>query len=108
MKRLKRRIMTATESLAPVEMAAPYTGLIRVSSRSFAPELYVPWTWRRTLRFLWTKYVRLLVLGSARYGKRALDMGLSAVLLVALLPLFLVVAALIKLTDGGPVLFWQT
>jgi lipopolysaccharide/colanic/teichoic acid biosynthesis glycosyltransferase len=40
--------------------------------------------------------------------KRAVDLGASTVLLVALAPLFAVVAALIKLTDGHDVLFWQT
>jgi lipopolysaccharide/colanic/teichoic acid biosynthesis glycosyltransferase len=40
--------------------------------------------------------------------KRLLDATGSALLLALLLPLFAVVAAVIKLTDGGPVLFWQT
>jgi lipopolysaccharide/colanic/teichoic acid biosynthesis glycosyltransferase len=39
--------------------------------------------------------------------KRALDVVLSALALLVLLPLFAVVAALIKLTDGGPVFFAQ-
>jgi exopolysaccharide biosynthesis polyprenyl glycosylphosphotransferase len=39
--------------------------------------------------------------------KRFADIVLSAVAIVALLPLFLVVAAIIKLTDGGPVFFGQ-
>jgi hypothetical protein len=37
--------------------------------------------------------------------KRILDLAISFVLLVALTPLFLVVAALIKLTSPGPVFF---
>jgi lipopolysaccharide/colanic/teichoic acid biosynthesis glycosyltransferase len=40
--------------------------------------------------------------------KRLIDVSVSAALLVLLAPLFALVAALIKLTDGGPVLFWQT
>ncbi len=36
-----------------------------------------------------------------------LDVGVSLVLLVLLAPVFLVVAALIKLTDGGPAIVWQ-
>jgi lipopolysaccharide/colanic/teichoic acid biosynthesis glycosyltransferase len=40
--------------------------------------------------------------------KRLLDLVGSGLLLVLLSPLFAVVALLIKLTDGGPVLFWQT
>jgi lipopolysaccharide/colanic/teichoic acid biosynthesis glycosyltransferase len=40
-------------------------------------------------------------------AKRFTDIVGSAFLLVLLLPLFAVVALLIKLKDGGPVLFWQ-
>lgn len=40
--------------------------------------------------------------------KRALDMTGSMTALILSLPLLLVVAILIKLTDGGPILFWQT
>jgi lipopolysaccharide/colanic/teichoic acid biosynthesis glycosyltransferase len=40
--------------------------------------------------------------------KRLLDVTVSLLLLVGLLPLFAIVAVLIKLTDRGPVLFWQT
>jgi exopolysaccharide biosynthesis polyprenyl glycosylphosphotransferase len=41
-------------------------------------------------------------------GKRALDVVLSSLLLVALLPLLLVVAALVRLTSRGPALFVQS
>jgi lipopolysaccharide/colanic/teichoic acid biosynthesis glycosyltransferase len=40
--------------------------------------------------------------------KRAIDVFISSVFLVLLAPLFVLVALLIKATDGGPVLFWQT
>ncbi|MDP6444980.1 MAG: sugar transferase [Pirellulaceae bacterium] len=40
--------------------------------------------------------------------KRALDIFVSALLLIGLTPLFASVATFIKLTDGGPILFWQT
>ena len=40
--------------------------------------------------------------------KRLIDVAGSALLLVLLLPLFAVVAAVVKVSDGGPVLFWQT
>src|SRR6266849_2411163 len=39
--------------------------------------------------------------------KRAFDVLASAAALLVLLPLFLVIAALIKLTDGGPIFFVQ-
>lgn len=40
--------------------------------------------------------------------KRTLDFSVAAAALIALSPLFILVAFLIKVTDGGPVLFWQT
>jgi lipopolysaccharide/colanic/teichoic acid biosynthesis glycosyltransferase len=40
-------------------------------------------------------------------AKRCLDVAVSAALLVALAPVFAVVALLIKATDRGPILFWQ-
>lgn len=46
-------------------------------------------------------------IAGARSLKRALDILVPLLLLPVLLPLFAVVAALIKLTDGGPVFFWQ-
>lgn len=43
-----------------------------------------------------------------KQAKRTLDALLSGLALLGLLPLFGVIAALIKLEDGGPILFWQT
>lgn len=40
-------------------------------------------------------------------SKRLLDVALAALFLVALSPLMFLVALVIKLGDGGPVLFWQ-
>jgi lipopolysaccharide/colanic/teichoic acid biosynthesis glycosyltransferase len=42
-----------------------------------------------------------------RLIKRSIDLLGSIVLLIALSPLMLVIALLIKATDGGPVIFWQ-
>jgi lipopolysaccharide/colanic/teichoic acid biosynthesis glycosyltransferase len=39
--------------------------------------------------------------------KRMIDLLVAAVLLASCAPISLVVAALIKLSDGGPVIFWQ-
>lgn len=44
---------------------------------------------------------------AARFGKRALDIGGSAIGLVALLPILAVVAVAIRAADGGPVFFRQ-
>jgi lipopolysaccharide/colanic/teichoic acid biosynthesis glycosyltransferase len=60
------------------------------------------------LRFWRKKYLWSLVVGTAKILKRTLDIGVSVTMLVALSPLFLAVAAGRKLTDGGPILFWQT
>jgi lipopolysaccharide/colanic/teichoic acid biosynthesis glycosyltransferase len=41
------------------------------------------------------------------WGKRAFDLLFSLLLGVAFAPLFLIVAALVRLIDGGPVIYWQ-
>ncbi len=64
--------------------------------------------WRQ-LRFLRKKYAWIIIVGGARLLKRTLDIVVALLALMVLGPtLFLVVGTLIKLTDGGPALFWQT
>lgn len=63
---------------------------------------------RRKARFWQKKYVWLAVVGGTKALKRGFDMVAAALLLLCLSPLFFAVAAAIKLTDGGDVLFWQT
>src|SRR4051812_15756754 len=58
-------------------------------------------------RFWWAKYARAVRSATARFLKRAVDVTVAATMLVLLSPLFALVALLIKLTDGGSVLFWQ-
>jgi lipopolysaccharide/colanic/teichoic acid biosynthesis glycosyltransferase len=53
------------------------------------------------------KYLWKLVIGGATALKRLLDIVVSAFMLVLLTPFLLAVALAIKLTDRGPVLFWQ-
>ena len=62
----------------------------------------------RRLRFWRKKYAWAFVVGSTALVKRLIDIAAAGGMLVVLLPLFLAVAACIKLTDRGPVLFWQT
>ena len=50
----------------------------------------------------------IIVVGGAKLLKRLIDIAVSGILMLLLWPIFLVVAVCIKLTDGGPVLFWQT
>jgi len=58
-------------------------------------------------RFWVKKYAWSLAVGGAKALKRALDIVVSLAMLILLSPLFAFVAACVKLTDGGPVLFWQ-
>ncbi len=55
--------------------------------------------------------MRFLLLRLSRAGggliKRLIDLLVASSVLLLALPLMLVVGLLIKLTDGGPVLFWQ-
>jgi len=60
------------------------------------------------LRYWRKKYAWILVVGGARAVKRGIDILAASIYLLLLWPLFLVVALFIKLTDGGPILFWQT
>src|SRR5208337_505599 len=62
----------------------------------------------RQFRFWRKKYAWALIIGGAKVLKRTLDIVFALVLLVCLSWLFFIVAVLIKLTDRGPVLFWQT
>ena len=60
------------------------------------------------VRFWRKKYAWSIVVSGAKMLKRIIDIGVAGLMLIALSPLFLVVAVAIKLTDGGPVLFWQS
>jgi lipopolysaccharide/colanic/teichoic acid biosynthesis glycosyltransferase len=66
------------------------------------------WTFARRTRFARVKYARLGAAAARAAVKRGADVVVAATLLVALAPLFAVIAVAVKLTDGGPVLFWQT
>lgn len=73
----------------------------------YNPEIATPLQYWKRFRFWRKKYAWLLTVGGARFLKRTLDILLSLVMLLLLSPLFLLVSLLIKLTDGGPILFWQ-
>ncbi len=62
----------------------------------------------RRLRLLHKRYAWWTIVGGAKLLKRALDIFVSLSMLIVLVPLFLGVALCIKLTDGGPILFFQT
>jgi lipopolysaccharide/colanic/teichoic acid biosynthesis glycosyltransferase len=65
------------------------------------------WTQAKRLRYLRKKYCWMLVDRGPRVVKRAIDLIVALTLLVLLAPLMVLVALLIKATDGGSVLFWQ-
>ncbi|MBL8148671.1 MAG: sugar transferase [Blastocatellia bacterium] len=62
----------------------------------------------RLLQFVQKKAMWILKTDGSLLLKRSVDIAVSLSMLMALSPLFLLVALLIKLTDGGPILFWQT
>jgi len=62
---------------------------------------------KQKIRFFRKKYTWILIVGGAKFLKRAIDVCAAVVLLVLLSPLFAFVAISIKLTDGGPVMFFQ-
>ena len=66
------------------------------------------WSLSHNLRFAHLKYSRMA--GGVVYplAKRALDIAVAATLLLVLAPLYALLAVVIKATDGGTVLFWQT
>lgn len=73
------------------------------------PEKKHRWRWVRRLGSqAWSLVAWVRQPKYAPSFKRLLDFVGSIVLLLFCLPLLAVVAVLIKLTDGGPVLFWQT
>lgn len=58
---------------------------------------------------VWTRRVAWkTALASAHFLKRCVDVFGSAALLMALSPVFIFIAACIKLEDGGPIIFAQT
>jgi exopolysaccharide biosynthesis polyprenyl glycosylphosphotransferase len=60
------------------------------------------------VRFWRKKYAWSIVVSGAKMLKRIIDILAAGLMLIALSPLFLAVAVAIKLTDSGPVLFWQS
>lgn len=56
----------------------------------------------------WTRTAHVTRLFSQAAIKRGLDLFIAALALLVLSPIMAFVALLIKLTDGGPILYWQT
>lgn len=62
---------------------------------------------RMRLKYARKRYLWKLIVGGANFSKRAIDVLVSLAMLLLLSPLFFFVALAIKLTDRGPILFWQ-
>lgn len=61
--------------------------------------------WRQRLTYLRKKYSWMLVVAGAKALKRITDLFVALSVGIVFLPFALVIALLIKLTDGGPVLY---
>jgi len=62
---------------------------------------------RIRLRYARKRYLWKLVVGGANLSKRLIDIVVALAMSIALAPVFLGVALMIKLTDHGPIFFWQ-
>jgi lipopolysaccharide/colanic/teichoic acid biosynthesis glycosyltransferase len=64
--------------------------------------------WQMNLYVQWKRLSWRWVIAGTHFGKRLFDVIGSSLLLVVLSPLFLILALLVKIEDGGPVIFAQT
>jgi len=62
----------------------------------------------RALRVGIKRYNWILIVSGAKFLKRFMDIIVASIALLLLSPVFLLVALIIRLEDGGPSLFWQT
>jgi lipopolysaccharide/colanic/teichoic acid biosynthesis glycosyltransferase len=58
-------------------------------------------------RYLLKRHSWAIIVGGTKAIKRAADIVVSIGMLVLLSPLLAIAALAVKLTDGGPILFWQ-
>lgn len=84
----------------------------KVMREKLVEELSLRYGHVNTLRSRWAfvrkKYAWLFFVGGARFLKRLIDIFVSLTAIIVLAPLWIFVALAIKLTDRGPILFWQT
>jgi lipopolysaccharide/colanic/teichoic acid biosynthesis glycosyltransferase len=98
---------TDTPSAAPVA-ANHRIELLEELHRRYGGSRLGTGSFLRRLRFWWKKYSWIVIIGGAKALKRTIDIVVAVTMLIVLMPLFLITALCIKLTDGGPALFWQT
>jgi lipopolysaccharide/colanic/teichoic acid biosynthesis glycosyltransferase len=100
---------------APALSESSGTGRLEPQRVELIEELYARYgpdaeagSLRQRLRYFRKRYAWMLIVDGARLIKRLVDIAGSLAGLLVLSPLFLTVAACIKLTDHGPIIFWQT
>jgi len=99
-------------SISANPMPVPVTGRERVElmeelSRLYSAERAGRIPWLRRFRLLQKRFAWWAIIGGAYALKRTIDVFVSLAMLIMLSPLLLVVAFFVKVTDWGPVLFWQ-
>ena len=101
------KVLDKTEPIPP-ESRGPRCAQLEDLARRFGDGRRTPGELARRSR-PWRKAIawRLALAARAR-AKRIIDVSVAVAALIALSPLFLATALLIKLTDRGPLLFWQT
>ncbi len=99
--------MRPTEVTALAGENIDRSALIEELHRRYGDGVSGPAGFRRRLRVWQKRYAWTIVVNGARLLKRATDILGAGALLVCLSPLLLAVAAAIKLTDRGPIFFWQ-
>jgi lipopolysaccharide/colanic/teichoic acid biosynthesis glycosyltransferase len=105
--------MAAAHFTAP-ESASPQSGKLSPAQRiDLLEDLFTRYgrladgDFRMKLKYFRKKYLWKIIIGGANSMKRFIDIAVSLMMLILLLPIFAVVAAMIRLTDKGPVIFWQ-
>jgi lipopolysaccharide/colanic/teichoic acid biosynthesis glycosyltransferase len=98
---LPASVNTQGPGVQRLELLEELSRLYCIEQRHHAPMM-------RRMRLVHKRYAWWVVVHGANLLKRLLDIVVAIAMLVAFSSLFLVVALCIKLTDGGPVLFWQT
>src|SRR6267142_4940900 len=76
--------------------------------RRFAAFQTLPGRWRLNFHILLRRLFWRWLVNGADAIKRAFDIAASFIALILLVPLFSLIALLIKIEDGGPVIFAQT
>ncbi|MFT5525235.1 MAG: lipopolysaccharide/colanic/teichoic acid biosynthesis glycosyltransferase [Pirellulaceae bacterium] len=75
--------------------------------RRFAVDTQGAIGFMRRIQYWRKRYMWLMVIRSAQFIKRAIDIVGAVVAFVLFSPVLLAVGLLIKFTDNGPIMFWQ-